>query len=100
MIPIIYFRYDIGLYSNISNLKFFDQITDPDVCQVRLDFETFRMSGPDLSSKTPPYGLCRGDRFAIFTTKQNLGLSEGNLLCGDMSGQHGKKRLPFNNFIV
>ena len=67
---------------------------------MRLDFETFRMAGPDLSSKTPPYGLCRGDRFAIFTTRQNLGLSEGNLLCGDMSGQHGKTRFSFNNLIA
>ena len=87
-------------YIQMHQISIFSQITDPDVCQVRLDFETFRMSGPDLSSKTPPYGLCRGDRFAIFTTKQNLGLSEGNLLCGDMSGQHGKKCLPFYTFIV
>ena len=27
---------------------------------------------------------------AVFTKQQNLGLSEGNLLCGDMTGQHSK----------
>ena len=48
------------------------------------------MSGPDLTSNQPPYGRCRGDRLAIFTKKQDLGLSEGNLLCGDMTGQHSK----------
>ena len=51
------------------------------MCQVRLDFDTFRMSGPDLSSRVGPYGRCRGDRMAVFTTQHDLGLSEGNLLC-------------------
>ena len=60
---------------------------------MRLDFEMFIMSGPDLSSNQPPYGRCRGDRLAIFTKKQDIGLSEGNLLCGDMTGQHSKIRL-------
>jgi len=27
---------------------------------------------------------------AIFTSQPNLGLSDGNLICGDMSGQHSK----------
>ena len=71
-------------------LIFVLKVTDPDVCQVRLDFEIFLMSGPDLTSNQPPYGRCRGDRLAIFTKKQDLGLSEGNLLCGDMTGQHSK----------
>ena len=62
------------------------------------------MSGPDLSSRQPPYGRCRGDRLAIFSKNQKLGLSEGNLLCGDMTGQHSKsKSLPvaeFSSFIL
>ena len=75
---------------NLPKRIFFNKVTDPDVCQVRLDFEIFLMSGPDLTSNQPPYGRCRGDRLAIFTKKQDLGLSEGNLLCGDMTGQHSK----------
>ncbi len=27
---------------------------------------------------------------AIFAEQQNLGVSDGNLLCGDMTGQHSK----------
>ena len=66
------------------------QVTDPDVCQVRLDFESFQMAGPDLSSREGPYGRCRGDKMAIISKQQDIGLSQGNLLCGDMTGQHSE----------
>lgn len=68
-------------------------MTDPDVCQVRLDFDAFVMSGPSLTSS--PFAHCLNDRLAIFASqKQNLGLSEGNLICGDMTGQHGEYVSP------
>jgi hypothetical protein len=66
------------------------QVTDRDVCQVRLDFETFRLSPPSMTMA--PFGQCSADRLAVFTTTANLGLSEGNLLCGDMTGQHSKQQ--------
>jgi hypothetical protein len=28
---------------------------------------------------------------AVFAAEQNLGISDGNLLCGDMTGQHSNK---------
>ena len=64
---------------------------------MRLDFVSFVISGPSLFSS--PYGYCSSDRLAIFGSgQQNLGLSEGNLICGDMTGQHSKfyifKNLP------
>ena len=68
-----------------------EQVTNPDVCQVRIDFLEFNLSGPDLTAA--PYGRCSQDRMAVFATQQNLGLSEGNLLCGDMTGQHSKTKI-------
>ena len=68
-------------------MTFHFQITDADVCQVRLDFLDFRIGGPSMA--TLPYGKCSGDRLAIFAGQNRLGLSEGNLICGDMTGQHG-----------
>ena len=56
--------------------------------QVRLDFLSFRISGPSLTNPNPPYGKCQNDRMAVFARTPNLGLSEGNLICGDMTGQH------------
>ena len=64
------------------------KVTDPDICQVRMDFLSFRISGPSLTNPTPPYGKCQNDRMAVFSRVPDLGLSEGNLICGDMSGQH------------
>ncbi len=61
-------------------------MTDPDVCQVRLDFLAFRMGGPSMVAS--PFGQCSGDRMAIFAGQNRLGLSEGNLVCGDMTDQH------------
>ena len=59
------------------------------MCQLRLDFADFHLSGPSLL--TSPFGHCLHDRMAIFSSRtQNLGLSGGNLLCGDMKGQHSK----------
>jgi len=65
-----------------------DQVTDEDVCQIRLDFLAFRMGGPSMV--TAPFGQCSGDRMAIFAGQNKLGLSEGNLICGDMTDQHCK----------
>ena len=71
------------------HLFFVCQVSDPDVCQLRLDFADFHLSGPSLL--TSPFGHCLHDRMAIFSSRtQNLGLSGGNLLCGDMKGQHSK----------
>ena len=67
-----------------------EQVTNPDVCQVRIDFLEFNLSGPDLTAA--PYGRCSQDRMAVFAAQQNLGLSDGNLLCGDMTGQHSKNK--------
>ena len=70
------------------------QISDPDVCQLRLDFDDFRISGPSLV--TSPFGKCTNDRFAIFSSQQQeLGLSEGNLICGDMTAQHSMQHAKF-----
>ena len=43
-----------------------------------------------LGLTSAPYGRCSQDRMAIFAEQQNLGISDGNLLCGDMTGQHSK----------
>ena len=64
------------------------QVMDPDVCQVRLDFRSFVMSSPSMTAI--PFGQCSGDRLAIFASQPKLGLSEGNLICGDMTGQHSE----------
>ena len=57
---------------------------------MRLDFLSFRLSGPSLQSS--PFGHCLNDRLAIFSSTQpRLGLSEGNLICGDMTDQHSEK---------
>ena len=61
-------------------------MTDRDVCQIRLDFEVFNMSPPSMDQV--PFGQCSGDRLAIFASQNKLGLSEGNLVCGDMTDQH------------
>ena len=34
-------------------------------------------------------GECDSDRLVIFTLRQQLGLSGGNQLCGELTGQHG-----------
>ncbi|XP_023321969.1 uncharacterized protein LOC111696566 [Eurytemora carolleeae] len=61
-------------------------VSDPDVCQIRLDFELFEMAPPSLTHS--PIGECDGDRLAIFTSQQNLGLYQGNTVCGNLTGQH------------
>ena len=72
-----------------SYSSFTIKVSDPDVCQLRLDFVEFLLSGPSLI--TSPFGHCLHDRMAVFASQtQNLGLSAGNLLCGDMKGQHSK----------
>ena len=48
------------------------------------------MSGPSLTHF--PIGTCDLDRLVIFTTNQDIGLSGGNQLCGNMTGQHGESQ--------
>ena len=64
------------------------QVTDPNVCQVRLDFLEFKMSSPSMTSL--PFGQCSEDQFAIFASQSKLSLSDNNLLCGNMTGQHSE----------
>ena len=71
-------------------------MSDSDVCQIRLDFQTFYMSGPSMLAA--PFGQCSRDRMAVFASQNDLGLSEGNLLCGEMTGQHSE--CPMNNISV
>ena len=54
----------------------------------RLDFETFELSGPSLTHF--PIGTCDLDRLVIFTVNQDIGLSGGNQVCGNMTGQHSE----------
>ena len=63
------------------------RITDTDICQVRLDMETFELTGPSLTHY--PIGECDEDRMVIFTVSPDIGLSGGNQLCGNLTGQHG-----------
>uniref|UniRef100_A0A8D8Z1W6 CUB domain-containing protein n=2 Tax=Cacopsylla melanoneura TaxID=428564 RepID=A0A8D8Z1W6_9HEMI len=56
-------------------------IVNPDVCQLRLDFEKFSLRGPHKV-----FGVCRKDRFMVTTSyPQGIGLSD---LCGENTGQH------------
>ena len=72
-----------------STLRVLFQVSNPNVCQLRLDFIKFLLSGPSLQRS--PFGHCLDDRMAIFSSQQpSYGLSEGNLICGDMTGQHSK----------
>ncbi|TRY79968.1 hypothetical protein TCAL_16014, partial [Tigriopus californicus] len=64
----------------------FLQVRNRDVCQVRLDLDKFETIGPSMT--TLPFGQCSSDRMAIFGGRNQFGLSEGNLLCGDLTGQH------------
>ncbi|XP_067004160.2 uncharacterized protein [Anabrus simplex] len=56
-------------------------ITNTNVCQIRLDLEQFSLVGPHRTM-----GICRNDRFMAMTSLPNgIGLSD---LCGENSGQH------------
>ena len=80
--------------------QFPTKVSDSDVCQIRLDFQTFYMSGPSMLAA--PFGQCSRDRMAVFASQNDLGLSEGNLLCGEMTGQHSESHCdlhPFNAII-
>ena len=37
-----------------------------------------------------PIGECDLDRLVIFTVNQDIGLSGGNQLCGNLTGQHSE----------
>ena len=77
------------LHRKSSTLRVLFQVSNPNVCQLRLDFIKFLLSGPSLQRS--PFGHCLDDRMAIFSSQQpSYGLSEGNLICGDMTGQHSK----------
>ena len=112
--------------SNDSSLQFSTytiRITDTDICQVRLDLDTFELTGPSLTHY--PIGECDTDRtrdghgmgvftndravyvtpdqsqvwklklcsslerMVLFTVNSDIGLSGGNQLCGNLTGQHG-----------
>ena len=74
------------------------QVSNPNVCQLRLDFIKFLLSGPSLQRS--PFGHCLDDRMAIFSSQQpSYGLSEGNLICGDMTGQHSKTIAQYLCFL-
>ena len=48
-----------------------------------MDFIDFELSGPSLF--TNPFGHCLNDRMVVRSSQQqNLGLSDGNLICGDV----------------
>ncbi|KAJ9581533.1 hypothetical protein L9F63_023289 [Diploptera punctata] len=56
-------------------------ITNKNVCQLRLDLEEFSTYGPHKQ-----LGICRNDRFVVLTSMPNgIGISE---LCGENDGQH------------
>ena len=56
-----------------------------------MDFIDFELSGPSLF--TNPFGHCLNDRMVVRSSQQqNLGLSDGNLICGEMSDQHSKQK--------
>nr|CAD7263893.1 unnamed protein product [Timema shepardi] len=56
-------------------------VTNANVCQIRLDFDQFNILGPHRSM-----GICRNDRFMAMTSLPNgIGLSE---MCGENTGQH------------
>ncbi|KAI5729964.1 hypothetical protein M8J76_008477 [Diaphorina citri] len=56
-------------------------VTNPDVCQLRLDFEKFSLRGPHKM-----FGVCRKDRFMVTTSyPYGIGISD---LCGENTGQH------------
>ncbi|XP_026461329.1 uncharacterized protein LOC113363056 [Ctenocephalides felis] len=49
----------------------------PDVCQIRLDFETFSIAGPDPASH-----VCTADRFLV------SGGTPAPVICGNSNGDH------------
>ncbi|PSN38734.1 hypothetical protein C0J52_15358, partial [Blattella germanica] len=56
-------------------------ISNKNVCQLRLDLEEFSLYGPHRT-----LGICRSDRFVAMTSMPNgIGISE---LCGENNGQH------------
>jgi len=69
--------------------------TGADVCQLRLDFETFTLTNPATRAATPAataggvytsiaYGGCETDFFTVSTP----GATAPPLICGENSGQH------------
>ncbi|XP_068081826.1 uncharacterized protein [Anabrus simplex] len=67
-------------------------IVNRDVCQVRLDFETFSLAQPTSSNFTTdgitnPGYLCQNDSFTVSSPSgtNNLGFTS---LCGENAGQH------------
>ena len=73
-----------SVYSETSALTYTVEKCDPDVCAVRLDFETFTTAGPSSTAETNG-GECT-DSFVVTGTS---GLTSPTI-CGKNSGQHSK----------
>lgn len=64
----------------------------PNVCQLRLDFESFEIEGPQTPTVPPVPGevfspFCTSDSFTVMGSSSNLGFEA---LCGSNTGQHSK----------
>ena len=73
-----------SVYSETSSLTYTIEKCSPDVCAVRLDFETFTTAGPSATDETNG-GACT-DSFVVTGTS---GLTTPTI-CGKNSGQHSK----------
>ena len=59
-----------------------------DICQLRLDFETFELNQPPSGTTATTAGTCE-DTFTV--TRPTGGRQRFSALCGDLSGQHSKR---------
>ncbi|GLG98492.1 Uncharacterized protein GBIM_05134 [Gryllus bimaculatus] len=67
--------------SGTSFCDFRIDVTNKNICQLRLDLEQFSLAAPHRHM-----GICRNDRFIAMTSLPNgIGISE---LCGENHGQH------------
>ena len=61
------------------------EVTDPDICQVRLDFDEFETRGPETSGTDA--GTCDGSYLELAGSGSELQIRTGRL-CGLLTGQH------------
>lgn len=64
-----------------------------DICQIRLDFETFQIAGPGNSDEqivgASVYTHCTRDTLVITTTeKSTTGIIDPGTICGSVTGEH------------
>ena len=59
-----------------------------DICQLRLDFQTFELNQPPSGTTATTAGTCE-DTFTV--TRPTGGRQRFSALCGDLSGQHSKR---------